>query len=96
MKRGSHKSTTKKVKKVLAKIENLPSVEAVIIGHSIGGKSLGRGASEGLFKIQREEGAGFKGVVQTSKGIQEIFIRIRAGKKEAFVQEIEPIAAAQK
>ncbi len=95
MRRGSHKSATKKVKRVLAKIEALSSVEAVIIGHWIGGKSLGRGASEGQFKIQREEEAGFKGAIQSSKGIQEIFIRVKAGKKEVFEKEIEILAASK-
>ena len=95
MRRGSHKSATKKVKRVLAKIEALSSVEAVIIGHSIGGKSLGRGSSEGQFKIQREEEAGFKGAIQSSKGIQEIFIRVKAGKKEVFEKEIEILAASR-
>lgn len=95
MRRGSHKSATKKVKRVLAKIEDLSSVEAVIIGQSIGGKSLGRGASEGQFKIQREEEAGFKGAIQSSKGIQEIFIRVKAGKKEVFEKEIEILAASR-
>lgn len=91
--RGTHRSTTKKAQRTLDKIESLSSVEAVIIGHSLGGKSLGRGASEGLFKIQREEGAGYKGVLQTSKGIQEIFIRVKDKKKDVFLKEIELLIA---
>ncbi len=86
--RGTHQSTTKKARRTLDKLESLDSVEAVIIGHSIGGKSLGRGAPEGLFKIQREEDGGFKGVLQTSKGIQEIFIRVKATKKADFLNEV--------
>ena len=70
-------------------LEALDGVEAVMIGFSIGGKSIGRNASEGDFKIQREEEAGYKGVIQTSKGIQEIFIRIKQGQKEAFLSALE-------
>ncbi len=92
--RGVHRSTTKKAKRTLNKIESLPAVEAVIIGHSLGGKSLGRGSYEGQFKIQREEGGGFKGVLQTSKGIQEIFIRIKDGKKKDFLEEVERMLAS--
>ena len=61
----------------------------MIIGHSIGGKSIGRNATEGAFKLQREEEGGFKGVLQTSRGIQEIFIRIREGEKETFLDAFE-------
>ena len=91
--RGAHRSTTKKAQRTLDRIESFSSVEAVIIGHSLGGKSLGRGASEGLFKIQREEDGGFKGVLQTSKGIQEIFIRVKAGQKLVFMEEVENLLA---
>ena len=86
--RGAHRSTTKKAQRTLDKIETMASVEAVIIGHSIGGKSLGRSASEGVFKIQREEEGGFKGALQTSKGIQEIFIRVKENKKADFLDEV--------
>ena len=91
--RGAHRSTTKKAQRTLDKIESLSSVEAAIIGHSLGGKSLGRGASEGLFKIQREEEGGYKGVLQTSRGIQEIFIRVKDGNKSVFLEEIEVLLA---
>ncbi|MBX2822239.1 MAG: hypothetical protein KTR29_21265 [Rhodothermaceae bacterium] len=88
-KRGAHTSTTRKARRTIDMLEALDGVEAVIIGFSIGGKSIGRNASEGDFKIQREEEAGFKGVIQTSKGIQEIFIRIKQGQKEAFLSALE-------
>ena len=88
-KRGAHQSTTRKARRTITKLEALPGVEAVMIGYSIGGKSIGRNASEGDFKIQREEDAGFKGVLQTSKGIQEIFIRIKNGQKEDFLAALE-------
>lgn len=87
--RGAHQSTSKKAQRTIRKIESLPAVEAVIIGHSFGGKSLGRGAFEGQFKIQREENGGYKGVLQTSKGIQEIFIRVKREKMPDFLQQIE-------
>ena len=88
-KRGAHTSTTRKARRTIEMLEALEGVEAVMIGFSIGGKSIGRNASEGDFKIQREEEAGYKGVIQTSKGIQEIFIRIKQGQKEAFLSALE-------
>ncbi len=88
-KRGTHRSTTKRARKTLEFLEGLEGVEGVIIGHSLGGKSIHRNAADGDFKLQREEDAGFKGVVQTSRGIQEIFIRIRHGHKEAFLKALE-------
>ena len=48
-----------------------------MISHSIGGKSIGRHCAAGDFKLQSEMPGGFKGVLQTSKGIQELFIRVR-------------------
>lgn len=88
-KRGTHRSTSKKAQRTLDKLEALSAVEAVIIGHSFGGKSIQRGASDGAFKIQREEEGGYKGVIQTSKGIQEIFIRVKQENKEAFLKILE-------
>lgn len=88
-KRGAHTSTTRKGRRTIEKLEALDGVEAVMIGFSVGGKSIGRNASEGDFKIQREEDAGFKGVLQTSRGIQEIFIRIKQGQKEKFLSALD-------
>ena len=88
-KRGAHQSTTRKARRTIDKIEELPGVDGVIIGHSIGGKSINRNAAEGDFKLQREEEGGFKGVLQTSKGIQEIFVRIKQGYKEQFLEAVE-------
>ena len=88
-KRGAHTSTTRKGRRTIEKLEALEGVEAVIIGMSVGGKSIGRNASDGDFKIQREEEAGFKGALQTSRGIQEIFIRIKQGQKEKFLAALE-------
>ena len=78
--RGRHQSTDKDGKRTIARIESIPGVTAVVIGRSIGGKSIGRGRSVGDFKLQAEVPAGFKGVLQTSRGIQEIFIRVSEGK----------------
>ena len=89
--RGTHRSTTKKAQRTIDRLESFDSVEAVIIGHSVGGKSLGREATEGDFRIQREEDAGFKAVIQTSRGIQEIFIRVRQGEKQTFLETIQAV-----
>ena len=88
-KRGAHTSTTKKARKTIEMLEALDGVEAVMIGVSVGGKSISRNASDGDFKIQREDEAGYKGVIQTSKGIQEIFIRIKQGQKDSFLSALE-------
>jgi len=74
--RGRHQSTDKTGRKTIAKIERIAGVTAVVIGRSFGGKSIARGRAVGDFKLQAEVPAGFKGVLQTSKGIQEIFIRV--------------------
>jgi hypothetical protein len=76
LKRGRHRSTDKTGKKTLSRLGSIPGVDAVVIGRSVGGKSLGRGGAVGDFKLQGEVPGGFKGVLQTSKGIQEIFVRV--------------------
>jgi len=80
--RGRHLSTDKDGKKTIAKLEKIPGVAAVVIGRSLGGKAIGRGSAAGDFKLQAEVPGGFKGVLQTSRGIQELFIRIPARKAE--------------
>ena len=74
--RGRHRSTDKEGKRTIAALERIAGVEAVFINRSIGGKSIGRQRAAGDFKLQGEAPGGFRGVVQTSKGIQEIFIRV--------------------
>lgn len=74
--RGRHQSTSKECKKVISRIEAIPGVKGVIIGHSRGGKSLGRNQSTGSIKIQRREHNGFKAAMQTEKGLQEVFILV--------------------
>ena len=73
--RGRHQSTDKEGKRTIAAIEAVSGVEAVFINRSIGGKSVGRSGSAGDFKLQGETPGGYRGILQTSKGIQEIFIR---------------------
>jgi hypothetical protein len=89
--RGRHQSTSKECQKVLKKVETLPGVIGVIIGRSYGGKSLGKNSATGALKIQRREPGGLKAVTQTAKGLQEIFIRVEAGREaavETAVQEL--------
>ena len=87
-KRGRHQSSSKEGKKTIAWIEALPGVEGVILGHSFGGKAISRGSAAGDMKLQREEEAGFKAALQSSKGLQEIFIRVVRGKKEQVREAI--------
>lgn len=77
--RGRHQSTSPECRKVLERIEAIPGVKGVILGHSFGGKSLGRHQTTGSFKIQRPETHGFKAAIQTAKGLQEFFILVEEG-----------------
>lgn len=86
--RGRHRSSCKAGKRSIELIKKVAGVEAVIIGRSSGGKSVSRGKSDGYFKIQRSMTNGFKGVLQTSKGIQEIFLKVTEGKEENVKTEI--------
>jgi hypothetical protein len=90
--RGRHQSTSKECQKVLRKVEALPGVVGVIIGRSYGGKSLGKNSATGALKIQRREPGGLKAVTQTAKGLQEIFIRVEAGREDAVEAAIEELA----
>ena len=73
--KGRHQSSCKDGKKSIKYIKSIQGVSAVIIGISVGGKSIGKNKTAGHVKIQREEEAGLKAILQTSKGIQEIFIK---------------------
>jgi hypothetical protein len=66
-------------------------VVGVIIGRSYGGKSLGKNSATGALKIQRREPGGLKAVTQTAKGLQEIFIRVEAGREDAVEAAIEEL-----
>jgi len=73
--RGRHQSTSKEGQVLIQRIEALPGVNGVIIGRSYGGKSLGAGARTGSIRIQREVPGGLKAVMQSARGLQELFIR---------------------
>ena len=66
----------------------MDGVGAVIIGRSYGGKSLGAGEATGAIRIQRKVPGGLKAVIQSSKGLQEIFIRTEPGAEERIAREL--------
>ncbi|WP_411846858.1 hypothetical protein AAFN60_04930 [Roseibacillus persicicus] len=90
--RGRHQSTSKECRILLKRIEALEGVVGVIIGRSYGGKSLGKGSATGSLRIQRTVSGGLKAVMQSEKGLQEIYIRTLAGKEEEVAKSIEPEA----
>ena len=90
--RGRHQSTSKECRVLLKKIEALPGVNAVIIGRSYGGKSLGKGGATGSLRIQRSVSGGLKAVMQSEKGLQEIYIRIHPDKEDEVTQGIEKLS----
>ena len=67
----------------------MPGVVGVIIGRSYGGKSLGKHGKTGSVRIQRVVPGGLKAVTQSSKGLQELFIRTEDGKAEEVWRRIE-------
>jgi hypothetical protein len=87
--RGRHQTTSKECARVLKRIEALPRVQAVMIGRSYGGKSLGTASATGAIKIQRKIPGGLKAVTQSAKGIQEIFIRTASGAEEEVAAQIQ-------
>lgn len=86
--RGRHQSTSKECKTVIRRIEAMEGVVGIIIGRSYGGKSLGAGSSTGTLKIQRKVPGGLKAVIQSSKGLQELFIRTEAEMEESIAEAI--------
>lgn len=72
----------------MRKIETLEGVIGVIIGRSYGGKSLGAGCRTGSVKVQRKISGGLKAVTQSTKGLQEIYIRTEAGKEDAIAAAV--------
>jgi hypothetical protein len=86
--RGRHQSTSKECLQVLKKIEALEGVVGTIIGRSYGGKSLGRMKRTGAVKIQRRQSGGLKAVMQSEKGLQELFIRVDAGFEDIVEKAI--------
>jgi 2-keto-3-deoxy-L-rhamnonate aldolase RhmA len=87
--RGRHQSSSKECLRAISKIEALPGVVGVIIGRSYGGKSLGKSGRTGEIRVQREVPGGLKAVTQSSKGLQELFIRTDQGAAEKVWQAIE-------
>ena len=87
--RGRHQSSSKECLRAIRKIESLPGVVGVIIGRSYGGKSLGKHGKTGSVRIQRVVPGGLKAVTQSSKGLQELFIRTEDGKAEEVWRRIE-------
>lgn len=63
----------------------------VIIGHSYGGKSLGKNGKTGSVRVQRAVSGGLKAVTQSSKGLQELFIRTEPGVADEVWKLIEEI-----
>ena len=90
--RGRHQSTDKEGKRTIAALEALSGVEAVFINRSIGGKSVGRSGSAGDFKLQGETRGGYRGILQTSKGIQEIFVRINQKTNPKVLDDLKKIS----
>jgi hypothetical protein len=86
--RGRHQSSSKECHQIMRKIEALDGVVGVIIGRSYGGKSLGQGSSTGAIKVQRKVSGGLKAVTQSSKGLQELFIRTVEGAEERIWETI--------
>ena len=89
--RGRHQSSSKECLRAIRKIESLPGVTGVIIGRSYGGKSLGKNGKTGSVRVQREVSGGLKAVTQTSKGLQELFIRTKEGVSEEVWRAIEKL-----
>ena len=77
----------------IRRIEALKGVSGVIIGHSYGGKSLGSQSSTGSVRIQRSVPGGLKGVMQSAKGLQEIFIRCEEGMGDTVAAQVEDICS---
>ncbi|MDP4625938.1 MAG: hypothetical protein NWT08_12455 [Akkermansiaceae bacterium] len=86
--RGRHQSTSKECRTLIRRIEALEGVIAVIIGMSYGGKSLGKGTTTGSIRIQREVSGGLKAVTQSSKGLQELYIRTEAGAEDRISETL--------
>ena len=86
--RGRHQSTSKECHRLLRRIEAMDGVTGAIIGRSYGGKSLGMGQATGAIRIQRTLEGGIKAVIQSEKGLQEIYIRTAAGAEERVAEEI--------
>jgi hypothetical protein len=90
--RGRHQSTSKECRATIARIEGLPGVVGVIIGRSYGGKSLGSKSTTGSVRVQRPVAGGLKAVIQSAKGLQELFIRTAAGAEDSVAEAVAEIS----
>jgi predicted alpha/beta hydrolase len=77
---------------MINKIEALEGVIGVIIGHSYGGKSLGKQSRTGTVKVQRIEVGGIKAATQSAKGLQELFIRTEANQERIIAKKITELS----
>lgn len=84
---GRHKTTCKTGKKTLEKLEKIPGVKSVIIGRSYGGKGLHQGR-DGILKLQLTKGHSITGVMQTSKGVQDIRIVLENNADEDKIRAL--------
>ncbi len=87
-KRGRHQSTSKECQQLIRRIEALEGVVGVIIGQSFGGKSLGSQSRTGSMRVQRVSDGGIKAVMQSAKGLQEIFIRVEDSQLEQVMPKL--------
>lgn len=86
--RGRHQSTSKECRVLIKKIEALEGVTGLIIGRSYGGRSLGRGGATGMIRVQREVPGGVKAVMQSEKGLQEVYIRTEEGMASEVAERV--------
>ena len=90
-KRGRHQSTSSETRRMLNRIEALDGVVGVVIGHSYGGKSLGRHGKTGAVKVQGKRPGGLKAVTQSAKGLQEIFIITKPNSEDLIAEQIKAL-----
>ena len=89
--RGRHQSSSKECLRAIHKVEQLDGVIGVIIGRSYGGKSLGNHGKTGSIRVQRKVPGGLKAVTQSSKGLQELFIRTKPEMEQGIWSQIEEL-----
>ena len=77
---------------MIRRIEAMDGVVGVIIGRSYGGKSLGSQSHTGSMRVQRVGGGGIKAVMQSNKGLQEIFIRIEDASMDEIAEKLSQLA----
>jgi len=83
--KGRHQTTCKAGKRSIALIKTIEGVKDLVIGRSHGGKGLHQ-AYDGAIKLQKSTLGGITGVMQTSKGVQDITILLESSADEAQVR----------